>query len=116
MTFRRKLLVVFALTVFLSVGAVAALVLVLTRNAFEKTEDQRTAALVTQFQREFSRRGEDVARRVGAVANSDAVSRMATALNGSSSGSSADSAEYFDLAKSLDESKHIDFLGYLAGH
>ena len=48
MTFRRKLLVVFALTVFLSVGAVAVLVLVLTRNAFEKTEDQRTAALITQ--------------------------------------------------------------------
>ena len=46
MTFRRKLLAVFALTVFLSVGAVAWLVLAFTRNAFEKTEDQRTAALV----------------------------------------------------------------------
>jgi two-component system, NtrC family, nitrogen regulation sensor histidine kinase NtrY len=116
MTFRRKLLAVFALTVFVSVGAVAGLVLALTRNAFEKTEDQRTAALVTQFQREFNRRGEDVARRVGAVANSDAVSRMATALNGSSSGSSADSAEYFDLAKSMAESQQLDFLEFLDGH
>src|ERR1700756_695422 len=109
MTFRRKLLVVFALTVFLSVGAVAVLVLVLTRNAFEKTEDQRTAALITQFQREFSRRGEDVARQVEAIAASDPVSRMATALNGTS----ADSAEYFELAKSMAESHQLDFLEFL---
>ncbi|MFZ0860172.1 MAG: ATP-binding protein [Candidatus Sulfotelmatobacter sp.] len=112
MTFRRKLLAVFALTVFLSVGAVAWLVLVLTRNAFEKTEDQRTAALVTQFQREFSRRGEDVARRVEAIAASDPVSRMATALNGTS----ADSAEYFELAKSMAESHQLDFLEFLDGN
>ena len=82
MTFRRKLLIVFALTVFLSVAAVALLVLAVTRNAFEKTENQRTAALVTQFQREFTRRGEEVARRVEAIAGSEPVSRMATALNG----------------------------------
>ncbi len=54
MIFRRKLLTVFALTVFLSVAAVALLVLAVTRSAFEKTEEQRTAALVTQFQREFT--------------------------------------------------------------
>jgi signal transduction histidine kinase len=112
MTFRRKLLVIFALTVFLSVGAVAVLVLVVTRNAFEKTEDQRTAALITQFQREFSWRGEDVARQVEAIAVSDPVSRMATALNGSS----ADSAEYFELAKSIAESHQLDFLEFLEAH
>ena len=112
MTFRRKLLVVFALTVFLSVGAVAVLVLVVTRNAFEKTEDQRTAALITQFQREFSWRGEDVARQEEAIAASDPVSRMATALNGTS----ADSAEYFELAKSMAESHQLDFLEFLDAH
>ena len=109
MTFRRKLLAVFALTVFLSVGAVAWLVLALTRNAFERGEDQRTAALVKQFQREFTRRGEDVARRVEAIAASDPVSRMAIALNGTS----ADSAEYFELAKSLAETHQLDFLEFL---
>jgi len=114
MTFRRKLLAIFALTVFLSVGAVAGLVLALTRNAFDKAEGQRTAALITQFQREFSRRGEDVARRVEAIAASDAVSRMATALT--SSGNSADSAEYFELAKTMAESHQLDFLEFLDGH
>ncbi|HLZ42041.1 MAG TPA: ATP-binding protein [Candidatus Sulfotelmatobacter sp.] len=109
MSFRRKLLAVFALTVFLSVAGVAALVLGITRNAFEKTENQRTAALVAQFQREFNRRGEEVARRVDGIADSDPVVRMATALNGTST----DSENYFDLARSLAESHQLDFLELL---
>jgi two-component system, NtrC family, nitrogen regulation sensor histidine kinase NtrY len=116
MTFRRKLLAIFALTVFVSVGAVAWLVLALTRNAFEKNEDQRTAALVTQFQREFNRRGEDVARRVQTIAASDPVSRITAALSGGSSSASADSAEYFELAKTMAESHQLDFLEFLDGH
>ena len=112
MSFRRKLLSVFALTVFVSVAAVALLVLGVTRNAFEKTEDQRTSALVTQFQREFSRRGDDVARRVEAITTSNPVSRMATTLNGTS----ADSAEYFDLARQMAEGYQLDFLEFLDGH
>jgi len=109
MTFRRKLLAVFILTVFLSVAAVALLVLAFTRSAFEKTENERTAALVAQFQREFNRRGEDVVRRVEGIASSDATARMATAVNGTSS----DSSEYFDLARSLAESRQLDFLELL---
>lgn len=112
MTFRRKLLAVFALTVFVSVAGVALVVLTLTRDAFERTENQRTAALVTQFQREFDRRGEDVARRVENIAGSDAASRMATTLNGTS----PDSAEYFDLARTMAESHQLDFLEFLDWH
>src|SRR5580658_4640539 len=127
MIFRRKLLGVFALTVFVSVAAVAVLVLEVTRRAFEKTEEQRTAALVNQFHSEFSRRGEDVARRVEAIAGSDAVSRMATALNGASlngtsngtsggTSNNSDSAEYFELARQMAESHQLDFLEFLDGH
>jgi two-component system nitrogen regulation sensor histidine kinase NtrY len=117
MTFRRKLLTVFALTVFLSVAAVALLVLAVTRNAFEKTEEQRTAALVAQFQREFNRRGENVALRVEAIAGSEQLGRMTTALNGTSQGTStsADSAEYFELARQMAESRQLDFLEFLDG-
>lgn len=109
MSFRRKLLTVFAMTVFLAVAAVALLVQFLTRQAFERAENQRTAALVSQFQREFNRRGEEVARRVQGIAVSDATTRMATALNGSST----DSAEYFELAHALAESHQLDFLEFL---
>src|SRR5579863_875041 len=109
MTFRRKLLAVFALTVFVSVGTVAWLVLTVTRSAFEKTEGDRAAALLSQFQREFDRRGDDVARRVEAIATSETVTRMATTLNGTS----ADSAEYFDLALATAEARQLDFLELL---
>jgi len=112
MIFRRKLLAVFALTVFLSVAAVAGLVLAVTRRAFERSEDERTAALVAQFQREFNRQGEDIARRVESVASSDAVSRMAITL----SGTAADSAGYLDLAKSMADSHQLDFLELVDEH
>ncbi len=111
MTFRRKLLAVFALTVFLSVAAVALLAQWVTRNAFEKAENQRTASLVSQFQHEFNRRGDEVARRVEAIANSDSVLRMAGALSGTTS----DSAEYFDLARTMADSHQLDFLEILDG-
>lgn len=109
MTFRRKLLLIFSFTVALSVAAVAWLVQEVTRKAFETTETQRTSQLVTQFEREFNRQGEEVTRRVENIADSDVVNRMAAALNGTAS----DSAEYFDLAHSLAESHQLDFLELL---
>jgi two-component system, NtrC family, nitrogen regulation sensor histidine kinase NtrY len=112
MSFRRKLLSVFALTVFVSVAAVGGLVLALTRRAFERNEEARTSALIAQFQREFNRQGEEVAHRVENIATSEPVNRMAAALNGTA----ADSAGYFDLAKSLAESHRLDFLDLLDEH
>jgi signal transduction histidine kinase len=105
MTFRRKLSIIFTLTVVLCVAGVASVVLTLTRNAFEKTEDQQTTALVTQFQREFDHRGEDVAQRVERIAGLDVVVRMAA--------NPGDSASYFDLAHSMAESWQLDFLEFL---
>jgi two-component system nitrogen regulation sensor histidine kinase NtrY len=107
--FRRKLLGVFALTVFLSVAAVALLVSAVTRRAFDRSEDERTAALVTQFRREFSRQGEDVARRVEAIAASEEVNRMTLKLNRPQ----ADSGPYFELAKTTAENSQLDFLEFV---
>ena len=107
--FRRKLLAGFALTVFLSVAAVALLVSGVTRRAFDRSEDERTAALVTQFRREFNRQGEVVARRVEAIAASDAASRMTLALNRAP----ADPGPYFELAKATAESNQLDFLEFV---
>jgi two-component system nitrogen regulation sensor histidine kinase NtrY len=109
MTFRRKLLGVFALTVFLSVAAVAFLVSAVARRAFDHSEDERTAALVSQFRREFNRQGEDVVRRVEAIAASEAASRMAMALNRAP----ADSGPYFELAKATAENSQLDFLEFV---
>ena len=109
MMFRRKLLLVFALTVCLSVAAVAWLVSEVTRRAFVRSEDERTAALVTQFRREFNRQGEEVVRRVEAIAKSEAATRMAVALNRAP----ADSGPYFELAKATAENSQLDFLEFV---
>src|SRR5580692_736733 len=109
MMFRRKLLTVFALTVFLSVAAVAWLVSEVTRRAFVRSDDERTAALVAQFRREFYRQGEDVARRVEAIAKSEAASRMAVALNRAP----ADSGPYYESAEAMAENSQLDFLEFV---
>jgi two-component system nitrogen regulation sensor histidine kinase NtrY len=109
MMFRRKLLTVFALTVFLSVAAVAWIVSEVTRRAFAHSDDERTAALVAQFRREFNRQGEDVAQRVRSIAESEPVSRMALALNRTP----ADSGPYFELAKVTAENERLDFLEFV---
>ncbi|HUC29844.1 MAG TPA: hypothetical protein VMR80_09680, partial [Candidatus Acidoferrum sp.] len=111
MMFRRKLLALFALTVFLSVAAIAGLVLAVTRRAFAKSEEERTSALVAQFQREFNRQGEEIGQRVQAIAASEPVSRMANAVSGTAS----DSAGYFDLARSMADSHQLDFLELVDG-
>ncbi len=111
MIFRRKLLAVFALTVVLAVAAVAGLVSAVTRRAFARLEDERTAALVTQFRREFNRQGDDVLRRVQSIALSEAVNRMALAL----SRTVADPGPYFDLAKVTADNDQLDFLEFVDG-
>jgi two-component system nitrogen regulation sensor histidine kinase NtrY len=109
--FRRKLMTAFALTVVLSVAAVAWLVSAVTRRAFERTEEERTTALFSQFQREFSRQGEDLVRRVQAIAASEQVTRMAAALNHSG----GESAGYFDLARLMADGYQLDFLDLADG-
>ena len=109
MILRRKLLAVFALTVLVSVTAVAWSISLLARRAFEKTNEERTAALVAQFRREFNRRGEEIARRVEAVASSDSATRMALAL----SHGSPDYGAYLNEAKGIAESQQLDFLEFV---
>ena len=57
-----------------------------------------------------------MARQVEAIAASEPLNRMATALNGTSPDTSADSAEYFDLAQSMADSHQLDFLEFLDEH
>ena len=46
MSFRRKLLAVFALTVFLSVAAVTLIVSSVTRRAFERADEDRASPVM----------------------------------------------------------------------
>jgi two-component system nitrogen regulation sensor histidine kinase NtrY len=107
-SFRRKLLLMFTLTVFLAVAAVAWTVSVITRRAFERSEQDRTQALVAQFHREFNRRGQEVASRVGAIAGSEAATRMALDL----SRQPGNSGDYVNQAAAEAKAQQLDFLEF----
>ena len=108
MSFRRKLLLVFGLTVVLCVGAVTWIVSALTRRAFERANEDQTTALVAQFRREFNRRGDEVAHQVETVAASEAATRMALAV----SRGSADYSGFVNQAKALADNQQLDFLEF----
>ncbi len=109
MTLRRKLLLLFTLVVFLCVATVAWIISSLARRAFEKANDERTAALVAQFRREFNRRGEEVSQRVQAIATSEASTRMALAL----SRGVPDYGTYLNEAGNVATNEQLDFLEFL---
>jgi signal transduction histidine kinase len=109
LNFGRKLLLVFALTVFLSVGAVTWIVSAITRRAFERANEDQTAALIAQFRREFNRRGDEVAHRVETVASSDAATRMALAA----SRGTTDYGTFVNDAKALADNQQLDFLEFV---
>jgi signal transduction histidine kinase len=109
-SFRRKLLLLFTLTVMVAVAAVAWTVSLITRRAFERAEQERTNALVAQFHREFNRRGEDVARRVEAIAAGEPTSRMALEL----SRQPGDAGAYVNDAATVAKAQQLDFLEFVA--
>ena len=105
MSFRTKVFLSITGTVVLAVWVVAAVVSTLVTQSFERRDAQRTTALVSQLQREFDRRGADVARRVEAVADSDQVQRLAVNLAGQ-----LDASQYFAQAQTLAQEQSLDFL------
>ncbi len=109
MSFRRRLLIALALIVLVTVGAVSTVVSWRTRSAFQRADGERTDALIAQFRREFTRRGDDVVRRVDSIAAGDTVSRMALDLS-----HGADSSAYVTEAKAVAESHQLDLLEFVA--
>jgi two-component system, NtrC family, nitrogen regulation sensor histidine kinase NtrY len=108
MSFRFKILLAITLTVGASVALVAWGVSVSTRTAFTQFETQRAQTLLAQFQNEFAQRGDVVARRIEAIADSEATVRMALDL----SRPGADSSVYVNDAQSLAKSFDLDFLDF----
>lgn len=108
MSFRRRLLLLFAFLVVVSVAAVTLIVSTMARRAFDRANDERTSALVSQFRLEFSRRGEDVARRVQAASSSPEAARMAIAAAQPSPNYNA----FLDDAQIVAQAQRLDFLEF----
>ena len=68
MSFRTRLLLIFALTVATAVSVVVWIASTATLNAFERLDGERAEALIQQFRREFTRRRDQIAARAERVA------------------------------------------------
>jgi signal transduction histidine kinase len=112
MSFRRRLLLLFALTVLVSVAAVTVIVSTLARRAFDRANDERTTALVAQFRREFARRGEDVAQRVESVAASNESKGVLVAA----AQKIPDYSPFLETAQAIAENQRLDFLEFADEH
>lgn len=110
MTFRTKLFVLFMLALLLSAGAVAVGVTILTRRALDESNRRHSEALVGQFQREFERRGQDVAHQVQAIADAEATVRMAIDLRRPQ----ADVSVYVNDARGVSQAHQLDFLDFVS--
>jgi two-component system, NtrC family, nitrogen regulation sensor histidine kinase NtrY len=106
MSFRKKLLLIFALTVFLCVVVISASVWSTMRRSFDRANDDRANAVAAQFRSEFQHRGDEVVRKVEAAAASESVQRIALEINRGAS----DSGGYVSEARSLAGQQHLNFL------
>lgn len=105
MRFGTRLLVIFTGAIVASVAVVDLLVLGSTRQAFERSETQRSDALVIQFRNEFDRRRREVVRTVNAIAASDAARHIAI---------QPDTTEYYDYAAPQAATHDLDLLEFVA--
>ena len=109
MTFRSKLFLNFTIALLLAVGLVATGVTLVTRRVFDEMNREHTDAMVAQFQLEYERRGQDVARRIKAIAEEEATTRMAVDL----SRPNADVSVYVHDARGVSSSHQLDFLDFV---
>ena len=111
MTFRTRILVIFATTIVAAVAMVVGIVSTSTRREFERSDVERTAALVQQFRKEFDLRGEEVARAAERIAEADTTERIAIDVNGPE----RDYSLHVGDAQALARSHGLDFLELVAG-
>ncbi|HEX7288744.1 MAG TPA: ATP-binding protein [Candidatus Angelobacter sp.] len=109
MSLKTKLLLLTAISISASVGAVAFLIEDRAHEAFRTVEHERTAGLVSQFRREFDHEGDDVIHSVETIANSESMLRAAIELS-----NGADVARFVNEAQSYAAAQRLDFLDLVA--
>src|ERR1035441_3612425 len=106
MSFRQKLLLLFAATVFLCVLVISASVYSTIQTSFEHADQDRANAVAAQFRSEFQRRGDEIARKVESVAAGEAVQGIALDMNRNA----AQPSDYVNLARVFASQQRLDFL------
>ncbi len=110
MSFRQKLLLLFAATILLCVAVMSVSVYGTMRQSFEQANQDRASSVAAQFRSEFQRRGQEVERKVEAVAASETVQRIALEINRGASSGAGDTNAYPSEARALATQQQLDFL------
>ena len=105
MSLRQKLLLLVSLTVAAAVVAVSWTVLVRIKRVFDQRDQQDTALVISQFQREFQHHSAEVTAAVDRLAATEHVRAMAFEIV-----QSGDSAPYLTEAQTLAQQAQLDFL------
>ena len=106
MSFRQKLLLLFAVTVFLCVAVVSFSVWSTLRRSFEQANQERANAVAAQFRSEFQHRAQELVRQIESIATTETVQRIAMDVNRAPS----DQGSYVTEARTLASQQHLDFL------
>src|SRR5215469_15991081 len=105
MSLRQKLLLLVSLTVAAAVVAVSYTVLVRIKQVFNQRDQQDTALVISQFQREFQHHSKEVVDAVERLEASERVREMSFKIV-----QSGDSSPYLTEAQSLAQQAQLDFL------
>jgi signal transduction histidine kinase len=111
MSFRKKLLVLFAATILLCVAVISGSVYNTLRRSFEQAYQDRANAVAAQFRSEFQRRGSDVVRKVESAAAGETVQHIALDMNRGAT----DASDYVTEARTLAAQHQLDFLELVDG-
>src|SRR5262245_12837905 len=106
MTFRTRLLLIFAVTIAAAVGIVESIVSSRARKSFEDMEAKRIGAIVQQFDQEFHRRGNEVVQTLEAIATSTVAREIAI---------SPEASDWLDQAGIQASAHRLDLLEMVAG-
>ncbi len=110
MSFRQKLLVLFAATILLCVAVMSVSVYGTMRQSFEQANQDRANSVAAQSRSEFQRRGQEVERKVESLAASETVQRIALEINRGAAAAGGDSSAYPSEAHALAAQQQLDFL------
>src|SRR5580704_6945081 len=106
MSLRVKVLVVFTLALVVAIGIMDWGVERYARQQFQEVDQQRSGALVAQFQQELRQRGQEVATAVQDIADAESTTRMVLDLSRPES----DASLYANDARGLADAHQLDYL------
>jgi two-component system nitrogen regulation sensor histidine kinase NtrY len=109
MSFRTKLFLIFSITVLASVSLVAYGVTHYTQAAFEESDAQRSEALVSQYNKEYAQRGDEIARQVKNITDAEITLKVAIDL----AGARPDQSLYVHDAAGAAQDHGLDFVEFV---